>query len=64
MVVTRSQSQILINQFSNISINQKIQMVNPVVKYVLSPFEGNMNPGDPHGIKIYLQATNEIYKKA
>ena len=37
-------------------------MAAPVANYVLSPFKGNINPGYPQGIKIYLQATKEIYK--
>ena len=31
-------------------------MVASVVKCVLSPFEVNMNTGDPQGIKLNLQA--------
>ena len=34
------------------------------VKYVLIPFEENINPGDPKGIKLYLQATREIDKES
>ena len=33
-----------------------------VVNYVLSIFEGDTNPGDPQGLKIYIQATSEIEK--
>ena len=33
------------------------------VNYALSPFEGNIDPGDPTGIKLYLQANNDIYKE-
>ena len=33
------------------------------VNYLLSPFEGNINPVDPKGIKIYLQATEYINKE-
>ena len=60
MVMETSQAQILINQFINLYVNQHVQMEVPVVNYVLSPFEGNINPGYPQGLKIYLQATNEI----
>ena len=35
-----------------------------VVKYVISPFEGNINTGDLQGIKLYLQGTKDIYKEA
>ena len=31
---------------------------------MISPFEGNINPGGPHGIKPYLQEKNEIEKEA
>ena len=31
----------------------------PYVNYVLGSFEGNINPGYPTGIKIYLQATKD-----
>ena len=30
------------------------------VNYVLRSFEGNINPGYPTGIKIYLQVTKDI----
>ena len=33
------------------------------VNYLLSPFEGNINDGDRMGLKLYLQATKEIYKE-
>ena len=39
-------------------------MAHPVVNYVISPFEGNINPGDPKGIKLYLKATNQIDKES
>ena len=39
-------------------------MEAPVVNYVLIPFKGNINPGDPQGIKLYLQATKEIEKES
>ena len=34
------------------------------MKYVLIPFEGNINPGDPQGLKLYLQASKDIYKES
>ena len=64
MVVTRSQAHILINQFSNLSINQQFHMDAPVVNYSLIPFEDNINPGDLEGLKLYLQETKDIYKEA
>ena len=64
MVKTISQAQILINQFNNLSINQQVHIASPVVNYVLRKYEGNLNPGDPQGIKLYLQATKEIYKES
>ena len=36
----------------------------PVVNYVISPFEDNINPGDPKGLKLYLQETKDIDKEA
>ena len=33
------------------------------VYYVISLFERNRNPGDPTGIKLYLQSSKEIYKE-
>ena len=47
MVVTRSKAQILINQFCNLSINQKFHMAATVMNYVIIPFEGNIHRGDP-----------------
>ena len=38
-------------------------MVASVVKCVLSPFEVNMNTGDPQGLKLYLQAKSQIDKE-
>ena len=32
------------------------------LNYVIIQFEGNKNTGYPQGIKLYLQATNEIQK--
>ena len=56
MVFTRRQSQILTNMFNNININQKVHMsADPPVNYVLRLFEGNINPRDQQGIKLYLQ---------
>ena len=63
-MVTRSQAQILINQFSNIYINKHVQMAEPVVRFVLIPFEGSINPFYPQGIKLYIQSTKDIYKEA
>ena len=30
------------------------------INYVLKPFEGNINPKYPMGIKLYIQETNKI----
>ena len=54
----------LINKFSNLSINQQVHMGAPVVKYFFCPFEGNKNTGYPQGLKLYLQATKYIYKES
>ena len=61
MVLTSLQYQILINGFNHLNINQPVQMAD--VNSVLSPFEGNTNPGDPTGFKLHLQATKDIYKE-
>ena len=63
MVLTRRPAHILINKFHNLSINQQVQMAAPV-NYVLSSFEGGLNPGDPQGVKLHRQATKEIDKEA
>ena len=62
MVLTKRQSQIIINQFNNLNLNQPVQMADPVLNYVLSPLERNTNPGYPQGFKICIQATKDIYK--
>ena len=54
----------LINQYSNLSINKQVQMAAPVVNYMIISFEVDINPGYPQGIKLYLQAKKEIYKEA
>ena len=61
MVSTRRQSQLIIKQFNNININHPVQMT--AMNNVLSPFEGNIHFGYPTGVKLYLQATKEIYKE-
>ena len=61
MVLMIRQSQILINKSNNLSTNQQVQMdAAPAVNYVIILFEGNINPEYPQGLKIYLQATEEI----
>ena len=62
MVLTIIQSHILINQFNNPNINQKVHMKDPE-NYVLSPFEGNIYTGYTQVIKLYLISTKEIYKE-
>ena len=39
-------------------------MAEPVMNYVLIPFKGNINTGDPQGIKLYFQATTQIDKES
>ena len=63
MVCTRRQADILINKFNNININQQVQMYATVLNYVIIPFEGNINPGDPQGLRLYLQSTKEVDKE-
>ena len=62
MVLTKIQAQVLINQFNNLNLNQPVQIVVPVVNYLISPFKGKINPGYPQGLKFYLQETKEIDK--
>ena len=62
MFLTRLQEQTLIKQFNHIYMNQLVQIAS--VNYVLRPFEGNINPGDPKAIKIYPQATKGIDKES
>ena len=58
MVVKRSQAEIIIYKLIKVSINQQVQMSDPVVKYVPRQFEGNINTSDPQGPTLYLKATN------
>ena len=37
---------------------------DPAVNYVLSSFEGNINPGDPQGLKLYHQEKKGIDKES
>ena len=61
MVLTSLQAQPLNIVFNNLNTNQPVQ--TEAVNYVLIPFEGNINPGDPTGLKLYLQATKDIDKE-
>ena len=54
MVLANLQEKILLNSFNHLNSNQPVHMED--VNYVISPFEGNMNPGYPMGIKLYIQA--------
>ena len=54
MVFIRRQTQSLINQFNKITINQQLKMAAPI-NYVISPFEGNINSGDPTGINFIFK---------
>ena len=61
MVLMILQAKTLINWFNHININKPVHMED--FNWVLIPFEGKINPGDPMGIKLYIQATNEIDKE-
>ena len=61
MVLLSLKSQTQTNCFNHINTNQPIQMTD--VNYVLIPFEGDTKYGDPMGLKLYLQATNDIDKE-
>ena len=54
MFLPRRQAQLVTNQFNNLNNNQQVHMAAPI-NYVLIPFEGNINPGGPKGLKLYLQ---------
>ena len=56
MVLTIRGSKLLINNFNNLNINKQVHMDDPI-NYGLSQIEGNINPGDPTGVKLYIQAT-------
>ena len=58
MVFTSLQAQTRIHRFNHININKTVHMAD--VNYVLRPFEGNINTGDPTGIKLYIQLTKDI----
>ena len=60
MVLTILQAQTLINWFKHLNINRPVRMAD--LNDVLITFEGNINPGDLMGTKLYLQATKEIDK--
>ena len=73
MLLIRIQVQSLIPPFRNLNINQQLQVQDkqPVQimeisqeKYALTPFEGNIYPKEPQGIKLYLQETREMEKEA
>ena len=44
MVSTSRKTQILTHRLNSLSINQQVQMVDPVMNYVLSPLEWKINP--------------------
>ena len=60
MVFKIRQAQLIINLFNHIKINRPVYMAS--VNYMLVPFEGNINPGYPTVIKLYLQATKKTDK--
>ena len=47
------QEQLLISWFNNLNVNPQVQYMVSTVNYVISPFEGNINPRDPQGLKLY-----------
>ena len=61
MVLKSWQAKTLIIIFKHPKMNQPVHMA--AVNYVLSPFEGNIDPGYPTGIKLYLQSTKDINKE-
>ena len=55
------QAQIKIKSFNHLNINQQAHIV--AVNDVLITFEGNINPGYPTGIKLYLRENKEVDKE-
>ena len=64
MVSAIRQAQLKIAQINSLNENAQVKNMEYAVNYVLIPFEGNTNPGDPQGIKFYLNTTKEIEKEA
>ena len=64
MVLEIIQAKLLISQLNNLNINTLVQTMESPVEYVLIPSEGNVNHGDPQGLKLYLQAIKEIEKES
>ena len=64
MVLARRQARIIITQLNNLNLYQPSHMVSPVANYLLSPFEDNINHGDPYRIKLYIQEKYYIDKEA
>ena len=71
MLLTIRQVQSLIAPFNILSSNPEVQvqdnrpvqiMASPQVNYLIIPIEGNINPGEPQVIKLYVQTTQEIEK--
>ena len=60
----RRQAQLLIEKSNNLQINPQVQNMADAVKYVLSPFEGNINTRYPQDIKKYIKSTKETEKEA
>ena len=61
MVLMRSESQLLTNQFRNLKTNQPVQMNS--VNDILISFEVNKNPGYTTALKLYIQETKNIDKE-
>ena len=55
MVLAIRIAQLLINKFNYLKTNKPVQM--EAVNDVIRPFEGNINPGYPTGIKVDIQPT-------
>ena len=51
------------DEIKNLNINTHVHTMVSPVNYVLIPFEGNTNTGDPQGLNIYLQAAKDMHKK-
>ena len=62
--LTCAQKVNLTAHYGGICVNWSVSQVKNMdaVKTILSPSEGNINPGYPQGMNIYLEETKDIYK--
>ena len=64
MVLKIIQAQLNILKFNNLSVSQHVHNMVDSVNFLLSPFEGGINPRDIQGINIYIHSTEDIENEA